>query len=113
MTSRGRNILRAAVAAAIFTTTAFSATVIDLGTSNQGNWSITGAGTSGTALAVTGGGGTISFTDTSLQSGTYISGGSTGAFNGFWYADFMFFLPADAINLALTFVSLRGDDRVV
>src|SRR5438309_119818 len=107
-----KNTLRAAIAVAIFTTAAFSATVIDLGTANAGIWSITGAGASGAAaLAVTGGGGTISITDNSLQTGTYVSGGSLANFNGFWYADFMFVLPSDAINIVLNFSGLAADDR--
>ena len=34
-------------------------------------------------------------------------------FNGFWYADFTFALPADSFDIALSFSRLLADDRVV
>jgi hypothetical protein len=111
---RGGNILRSAIAAAIFTTSAFAATVIDLGTSNAGNWSITGAGAVGTtAMSSATSPGTISITNNSMQNGIYIGGGSTSDFTGVWFADFMFFLPGDAINVVLNFSGLVADDRAV
>jgi len=106
--------LKAAIAAAIFSSTAFSATIISLATSNAGNWSITGAGAFGaTALANTTVADTISISDNSKQDGTFIAGGSAGAFDGFWFADFTFVLPNDAINVVLNFSGLTGDDRIV
>jgi hypothetical protein len=111
---QGCNILKTAIAAAVFTTSAFAATVIDLGTSNAGNWSITGAGAVGaTAMANSTIPGTISITDNSLLDGIYISGGSQSNFNGVWFADFMFFLPDNAINMVLNFSRMFGDDRAV
>jgi hypothetical protein len=108
------HLFRSAIALAFFSTTAFSSTVIDLGTSNVGNWSITGAGATGAAaLANTTVPGTISITTNSKQDGTFLAGGSLGAFNGFWYADFMFALPGNAINIILNFSALTADDRVV
>jgi hypothetical protein len=114
MTGWGGKILKAAIAAAVFTTSAFAATVIDLGTSNAGNWSITGAGAVGaTGMANTTIPGAISITDNSVQGGIYISGGSTPNFTGVWFADFMFFLPGDAINVVLNYSGMFADDRAV
>jgi hypothetical protein len=84
----------------------------DVGTAgNAANWKITGAGaTDATAFQVSDG---ISLTSNNFRTGTFVTGGSLAAFNGLWWADLQFFLPADATNVTLTFSGLAGDDREV
>jgi hypothetical protein len=83
----------------------------DISTSNANTWKVTAAGASDATPFHLGQG--ISITNTALAAGTFISGGSLQNFNGFWYAEYDFTLPADAINLSLTFNNLYADDRVV
>jgi len=114
-----KNTFRVGIAAAIFATTGFSAGIINIGTATSSNWLITGAGASNAvAMANSNIPGTISISDNSKADGTFISGGSAASFNtgpaaGFWYADYMFILPGDAINIVLNFSGLTADDRVV
>lgn len=89
---------------------------LSLGTSgNAANWSITGAGATGSPAyqVSTNGAGEISLTSNGLESGTFVSGGSLASFNGFWYADEDFSLPSNASNVTLGFNSLYGNDRTV
>lgn len=87
------------------------AVTLDVGTDNAANWSLTGGGASGaTPWQLTN---NISITSNGLSTGTFVTGGSLAQFNGFWYADEAFTLPADATDISLTFNGLTGDDRVV
>src|SRR6185437_6685046 len=87
--------------------------VIDLSTSTPANWTVTGGGAvNAPAYAYTPLSG-IAITSNAFAKGTFASGGSNVGFNGFWYADAKFQLPANATSIALTFTNLLGDDRVV
>jgi hypothetical protein len=56
----------------------------------------------------------ISVTDTSRQDGTLVAPGFAASdFIGFWVAEFTFDLPVNAINVALNYHGLYGDDRAV
>ena|ERR1017187_9774801 len=46
-------------------------------------------------------------------SGTWVTGGSFGTFDGFWVADLIFTIPAGATGVTLTFSGLHVDDRAV
>jgi hypothetical protein len=87
-------------------------TTIGVGTDlGSAGWAVTGAGA--TAAPAMAGGGGISITSNDFRTGTFLRGGSVAAFNGLWYADRTFNLPADATRIALTFSGLAADDRVV
>jgi len=55
----------------------------------------------------------ISLTSNAFRTGTFATGGSSASFNGFWYADSDFFIPAGATSISLLFSGLRADDRAV
>jgi hypothetical protein len=87
-------------------------TQINLGTRNNApNWLVTGAGTV-TSPAIQRGA-EITLTSDGHRDGTFLEGGSLADFNGFWYADNVFSIPANATDVSLTFSGLEGDDRVV
>src|SRR5437868_7119608 len=93
-----------------------AAAPITLGTTgNAANWLITGAGATAVPAFQTSANhpGEISPTSNAFGSGSFLSGGSPGAFNGFWFADQTFLLPGNAFGVTLTFNSLYGNDRVV
>ena len=91
----------------------------DLGTDNAANWLATvGGGGGGTPFLL----GTslygtptplVSITSNGVEGGQWLPGSSNGTFNGFWYADQIFTIPANATNISLSFSNLWGDDRVV
>jgi hypothetical protein len=81
---------------------------LDVGTGNPAIWTITGAGASNAPAYAS-----ISVTSNGLRDGTFVSGGSLAEFDGFWYADTSFFLPANATEVSLNFSGLGGDDRGV
>jgi hypothetical protein len=89
-----------------------SATTIDFSTVT-GGWTVTGAGATNVTGDVLGPGGKISFTSDGREDGTFISGASLAAFDGFWTASFSFFLPIDASIQSASFSNLIADDRVV
>lgn len=100
----GRTLMTGSIAA--------SGAAIDIGTaSNASSWRITGAGAiEAPAMQVLD---NISISDNGFSTGTFVEGGSPEDFNGFWYADVTFFLPATATNIQLMFSDLWADDRVV
>jgi hypothetical protein len=55
----------------------------------------------------------LSISSTGTGIGTFVDGGSFSQFSGFWTARYLFFLPAEAVNVTLTFSDLRADDRAV
>ena len=55
----------------------------------------------------------LSVSSTGTGVGTFVAGGSWSAFDGFWTAQFTFFLPANASNVSLEFSDLYADDRAV
>ena len=73
-------------------------------------WVITGAGASNAPAY---GSGWLSITSNGNRAGTFVSGGSLANFDGFWYAETSFFLPANATDVRLNFSGLEGDDRGV
>ncbi|MCC6585738.1 MAG: hypothetical protein IT168_03390 [Bryobacterales bacterium] len=85
--------------------------VIDFST-NSGGWTFTGAGATNATPFIVGANG-ISFTDNTQRTGTLAPGASLAAFDGFWTANFSFFIPADATGLFGSFSGLFADDRVV
>jgi hypothetical protein len=92
------------------------AAAIFLGTTgNAAQWLITGAGATAAPAFQTAANhtGEISITGNGFRTGTFVSGGTLAAFNGFWFADATFTLPPNASDVALTFDSLYGNDRVV
>jgi hypothetical protein len=54
---------------------------------------------------------TLSMTSTGTDPGTWVQGASQPPFDGFWVADFGFTLPANAMNISLTFTNFTCDDR--
>jgi hypothetical protein len=90
---------------------AFGQTTIELGTAgNASQFLITGAGASGATAYQEGN--SISLTSTADRSGTFVTGGSLASFNGLWYADETFTIPAGATGVTFTYSGLAGDDRV-
>jgi hypothetical protein len=79
---------------------------------NTGGWTVTGAGATNAPAFVLGTG-AISLTSNATNTGTFVTGGSLGSFDGFWTASFSFFLPAGATNISGSFSGLTADDRVV
>lgn len=55
----------------------------------------------------------LAVTSTSDSNGTFVAGGSSSSFDGFWTGNLHFSLPSNATNVALNFSSLFGDDRTV
>ncbi len=101
----------AMVTATLFTVPALADSLYVGTNGNAANWLLTGAGANGapsfqlqTAIGLTRNG---------AQTGSFVSGGSLGAFNGFWMAQLTFFVPADALNVSLSFSGLSADDRTV
>jgi hypothetical protein len=92
-------------------------TTRDLGTLNNDQWLITGAGAKGgtndTAFLINSNTGEISLTSNAGRTGTFIKGGKNSDFNGYWVADNAFNLPSNVANLKLNFSGLAADDRVV
>jgi hypothetical protein len=89
-----------------------SAVTVDLSTVNTANWKVTGAGAVDAPAwqwNVTG----VALTSNQTKSGTFATGGSLANFNGFWFANEKFTLPANAANVKLAFSTLLADDRVV
>ena len=104
-------LLCGAATVALTLAPAASATTIDFSTSN-GAWTVSGAGaTDATPFLFPSG--AISLSNNGHSSGTFVTGGSAAAFDGFWTASFSFFLPATATDAIGTLVSLTADDRVV
>ncbi len=85
---------------------------LDVGTAdNAGSWTITGAG--GSAIPAIAVGPAISLTSNGTRAGYIRPGENLASFNGLWYTDLPFDLPANATKVALAFSGLLGDDRVV
>jgi hypothetical protein len=75
------------------------------------NWAVWGAGASdATPFEVNG---HLTITNNQMESGTFLPGGTLASFDGFWYAEDTFSLPADAENISLSFSSFQSDDRAV
>lgn len=92
------------------------AQVIDLSTpGNASDWLVTGAGASDAPAFQTNFNrtGEINISTNGEPTGTFVTGASSAAFNGFWYAENSFFLPTNATNVSLDFDGLWGNDRVV
>jgi PEP-CTERM motif len=87
--------------------------VINLNTATPTNWTVTGGGAvNAPAFAYPPLDG-ISITSNATSTGTFATGGSEAQFNGFWYADAEFLLPANASSISLVFSTLQADDRTV
>ncbi len=85
---------------------------INIGTTgNAANYLMTGAGAVNSPSAQVGGG--ISLTSNATRTGTFIPGANLAAFNGFYFADLQFFLPANATGVTLNFSNFQADDRGV
>jgi len=110
-------IIAAALASGVLLPTHFAAgATINVGTSNNASsWLITGAGATGVPAFQTSANhaGEISLTRDAFPSGSFLSGGSLAAFNGFWFADLTFVLPVNAEGATLAFDHLYGNDRAV
>jgi hypothetical protein len=75
------------------------------------NWAVWGAGASdATPFEVNN---HLTITNNQTETGTFLPGGTLGSFDGFWYAEDTFSLPADATSVALSFSSFQSDDRAV
>jgi hypothetical protein len=90
---------------------------------NASSWSLTYDGPSGnvtgTAIQYTDGD-SISISSDGKDDGTFAGAGGSltsadlaAAFNGVWEGNLDFVLPANAIDVVLTFANLQADDRVV
>ena len=55
----------------------------------------------------------LSMTSTFNSIGSFVQGGSLADFDGYWVADFTFFLPANAASISLNCANFGADDRVV
>jgi hypothetical protein len=55
----------------------------------------------------------ISVSSTGNETGTFLAGGNRANWNGFWVADFTFFLPANATGISLNYSNFYADDRAV
>ena len=84
---------------------------LDFGTANLTNWTASAGGAvdarpyqHNTDITVT---------STGYASGVFLPGGNWTLFDGFWTAAYRFYLPADAINVSLTYSNLFADDRTV
>ncbi|MGO8698536.1 MAG: hypothetical protein ACLQVY_12545 [Limisphaerales bacterium] len=55
----------------------------------------------------------LSVTSTGSSTGTFLPGGSLANFDGFWLADFTFYLPPNATDVSLNFANFYVDDRAV
>ena len=110
-------IIAAAVASVVFFPPQFANGVtITVGTSNNASgWLITGGGATAARAFQTSANhaGEISLTSNGFRNGSFVSGGSLAAFNGFWFADLTFTLPPNAEGTTLNFDTLYGNDRVV
>jgi len=115
--SRTFPLLVAALASAVYIhPDSAGAATITLGTTgNASNWLITGAGAAAAPAFQTNVNrtGAITLTSNAVGTGIFVTGGSLAAFNGFWFADESFTLPANASGIQLSFNSLYGNDRVV
>ena len=111
-----RSWFRALCAALLVTNTSSSATAgiitLGVGTGTPAIWAITGAGASNAPVYGFADAG-IGITSNGNRTGTFVAGGSLANFDGFWYAETSFFLPANATNVSLDFSGLGADDRVV
>ncbi|HXR05027.1 MAG TPA: PEP-CTERM sorting domain-containing protein [Verrucomicrobiae bacterium] len=52
-------------------------------------------------------------TSTGDANGSFLPGGNVANFDGFWVADFTFFLPANATSISLNYGNFYVDDRAV
>ncbi|MGD1089454.1 MAG: hypothetical protein ABR955_12130 [Verrucomicrobiota bacterium] len=87
------------------------AQTIDFSTTTTAGWTVTAGGaTNATPYPF---GNELSISSTGTGIGSFVSGGSWSAFDGFWTAQFTFFLPANALNVSLNFSGMYADDRVV
>jgi hypothetical protein len=93
-----------------------NAGTIDLST-GPANWtvSIPSAGVSNATPFGNGGsdGTNLKLDSVGNGSGTWVTGGSFGTFDGFWVADLTFTIPAGATGVTLSFSGLHVDDRAV
>lgn len=55
----------------------------------------------------------ISVTSTGNGSGAFLPGGNLATFDGFWLADYSFYLPANATGISLSYQNFYADDRAV
>lgn len=92
---------------------------ISVNTSTGTDWTVSAEGISGTAPYVvsadldTGQENLLSVTSDGVSDGSFLSGGSVANFDGFWVADYTFFLPANAIGISLNYGDFYADDRAV
>jgi hypothetical protein len=116
--------LGALVLAAVCATAQLKATTTYVGTvSNASAWTVTYDGPSGNVTGTampTPGGDNISLSSDGEGDGSFVGAGGSltnsdlaSAFNGAWIANLSFFIPADAVDVVLTFADLAVDDRVV
>ncbi len=110
-------IIAAAVASAVlFPPHLADGATMSVGTSNNApSWLITGSGATAARAFQTSANhpGEISLTSNAFRTGSFVSGGSLAAFNGFWFAELTFILPPNAEGITLNCDSLYGNDRVV
>ena len=99
------------LALSIFGPTTSPATTIYFGTTTTDGWTVTAGGA--TDVTPYPFGSELSISSTGTGVGSFVPGGSWSAFDGFWTAQFSFFLPADASNVSLNFSGVYADDRAV
>ena len=98
-------------------TRAIGSELLNLGTGgNAASWTVTGAGAVNAPafqLSADSSPNNISLISDGQATGTAAAGGSLGAFDGFFSAENVFFIPTGATDVRLDFDGLFGNDRVV
>jgi hypothetical protein len=105
---RARLIIPSLLGLALFYSPLPAQVVLDFSSTDNSGWTVTGGGAVNVPAMQN-----ISLTSNRISSGTFAAGGSAANFDGFWTADYKFFLPDNATNVALTFSNLFFDDRGV
>jgi hypothetical protein len=84
----------------------------------NGNWTVTADGlVNATPYSLTekytGFNYLIGLTDTGFSTGNFLPGGNPATFDGFWTANYNFFIPAGATAVTLNYLGMFSDDRAV
>jgi len=92
---------------------AVQATAISINTGTSPNWTVSAGGAADVHPYNVNGNSGFSITSTSFSNGTPVTGLNLATFDGYWTANYPFYLPANAVNVKLTYSGLNADDRTV
>jgi hypothetical protein len=87
-----------------------AATTITVDTATAG-WTVNVEGLTGATPYIVDS--SVTITSTKDSTGTFLAGGTVGAFDGFWTTGLNFSLPSDATGTTLNFSGLTADDRAL